>query len=140
MGERRRGKDTYLEARLFGTGNWIDLTDTLRGLDGISVNQVEDSREVGGGGGKVGVQFLGYQAGVSRLVIDVNITNIALFWMKIGRRFEFRYGPLGKASGNPRWYWQSISVPQINFQPRGVGRFSVVNNHDGLIDKTQVWE
>ena len=132
MGERHEGGEQNLTVAL-GAGAAVDVSATLRGWDGIDINQEEDEREIPGGGKRVGTQYLGYKEGQSSMTVDINIFTVPLFWMKSGRLFNFVYSPEGVAPNRPRWTWSAKLSIRTVFSRRGVGRFTCRILHDGLV-------
>ena len=113
-----------------------NLTGEARGLDSISFSEVEDQRDVPGGGITATKQALGYREGNSSISVDENEFTRPVFWAKNGRRFYCTYGPEGNGSGAPKYTFEAIGTITHTFEERGVRRFSVELAHDGLATLT----
>lgn len=110
----------------------VNLTGIARGLDSISFSEVEDQRDVPGGGVTATKQALGYREGTSSISVDENEFTRPLFWSKNGKRFYVTYGPEGNGSGLPKYTYEAIGTITHTFEERGVRRFSIELAHDGL--------
>lgn len=134
---RFKGSAAVYETALHGD-TLVDISATLRGFDGIDINEVQDDREIPGGGAQIGRQKLGYREGTSNFTVDENATTAPIFWGRTGRRFDNAYYPEGKTTGKPMYTWESIFDITHNFEPRGVRRFTCAESHDGLVTIGQV--
>ena len=129
---RYKGSGAFFSIGLAGPGQ-TNLTGEARGLDSISFSEVEDQRDVPGGGVTASKQALSYREGTSSISVDENEFTRPLFWAKNGRRFYCTYGPEGNASGAPKYTWEAIGTITHTFEERSVRRFSVELAHDGLV-------
>ena len=129
---RHKGSAAVFEIALHGDTQ-VDISATLRGFDGITINEVQDDREIPGGGAQIGRQKLGYREGTSNFTVDENDDTRGVFWGHTGRRFDCSYYPEGKTSGKPQLTWEAILDITHNFEPRGVRRFTCAESHDGLV-------
>ena len=113
-----------------------NITGVASGLDGISINEVEDQRDVPGGGITKAKQALGYREGTCTFNIDENSITGPLFHGKNGRRFYVTHGPQGNGTGNPKRTFEAIATITHNIEERGARRFNVTLSIDGLIKRT----
>ena len=132
MATRYPGQKSYLGiARESNT--LVDLTEVLRGLDSISLSEVEDTREIPGYGGVSASQLLGYIEGTGSFGIDDNSVTHPLFFGGNGRRFDVSFGPEGNASGAPSQTAVAYVEATLTGEARGVRRWAITLTVDGLI-------
>ena len=132
---RYKGSAAYLSIGIT-EADQVAVSGVALGLDSINLNEVEDQRDVPGGGTTSTKQALGYREGTSSLTVDENPTTAPVFHGKNGRRFYCTYGPEGNASGMPKLTFEAIGTITHMIEERGVRRFNVELAHDGLIDRT----
>ena len=129
---RHKGSSAYFGVALEGETK-VNLAGAARGLDSISINEVEDQRDIPGGGVYQARQPIGYKQGSSSFTVDENDLSRFLHG-KIGKRLELEYGPEGNTTGKPKWNWEAIIASHTHsVENRGVRRISIDLNHDGLI-------
>ena len=127
-----KGSAAVLKISLHGQ-TLVNISGTLRGLSGFDISEVEDSRPIPGGGVQIGSQLLGYKEGSSSFTVDENATTAPVFWGRFGRRFDVEWDPEGLGTGTPKHTFEAIADISHAWEARGVRRFSVTLNHDGLI-------
>lgn len=132
---RYKGSAAVLEMKLHDATDWINLSGHARGLDGFDFSRVEDDREIPGGGTQISRQLLGYTEATASFTTDENSITAPLFFGKNGRRFDVRWSPRGRASGGPVFTFEAINTISHTYEARGVRRFSIECEVDGLITK-----
>ena len=131
---RYKGSGLYLSLGLTQNAETA-ISGIARGLDTFSLSNVEDQRDVPGGGDVMGKQALGYREGNAEFTVDENETTRPLFWGKNARRFYCTYGPEGNASGSPKFAFEAIATITHNWEERAVRRFQVSLAVDGDVDE-----
>ena len=132
MPDRYKGSAAVTKFALHGQP-LVEISGSLRGLDGFDADETQDDREIPGGGTQIGRQKLGYFEGTVSGTVDENEVTKPLFWGKNGRRFDFEHFPEGESSGRPKYSGESIFTITHNFDERNVRRFSFSGDNDGRI-------
>lgn len=132
MAPRFKGGSAHFAMALDGVTP-VEISGSTRGLDSITLAEIEDTRTVPGGGGQDIEQRLGYKEGSASLTVDENSTTRPVLWGRHGRVFDCVYGPEGGASGDPRFSWSAYAEITHSFEARGVRRFTVALSNQGLI-------
>lgn len=132
MATRHKGSGATLKVAPSGDTQ-VDISVEAVGLDGINLSEVEDTREVPGGGSQRTSQQLGYKEGSSTYTVDENDTTAPLFVGRSGQKFDHEYSPEGVETGKPKNDFVAFAEISHSFEARGVRRFSVTMYHSGLI-------
>ena len=105
--KRVLGKNSTVFAQLYDfdgetlLGSPLELTYSLRGFDGIEINEVEDTVEVTGGGDDSAQQRAGYIEVTGSFQIDDNAETRDLFFGNFNRRYKIWAFPEGDADAVP---------------------------------------